>query len=93
MLMEIDRNYGSDIDGNRGTTVRDYELDNDDTSAVRQEIFDILKERDYDYSDSVAITLICPITEQDIQFDVEISSYITKREFNLAQEEYNEIDK
>ena len=85
MVSHVDKNYGADADGNRGITVIDYELTTDDTPAIREEIFDLLRADDYDYTDSITVVLIDTITENEIEFRVAIQEYITKNQFDKIQ--------
>jgi len=76
--------YGTDIDGNRSLKVLQHELTAEDTGYIREEIFIKLREDEYDYSDSIMVTLISHMGEV-VDFEVEINEYITKNEFDSAQ--------
>ena len=87
MITTVDKSWGRDIDGNRGTTLVEHELDNGDTPEIREELFRILREDEYEYKDEVWVQLMCPISEEMIDFDVDIAEYITKAEFDSVQGE------
>lgn len=73
----IERNYGADADGNRGITYREYELEPSDFEEVQRQVLEQLIGYDSDdYPEQVTITLICPVTEDDIDFDVDVKDYL-----------------
>jgi len=74
-------NFGEDIDSNRGKKVLIYELTNDDTPAIRNELYRLLRQDEYKYSDTVWIQLLDPATGDMIDFEVEISEYISREQF------------
>ena len=77
MITWLERNYGADADGNRGVTYREYELDETDFFEVQSQVIEQLNGYDYeDYPETVTITMICPVTEDDIQFEVDVKDYI-----------------
>ena len=88
MLRTVDASYGSDIDGNRGTTTVEYELTSEDTQEVRDQIFRLLEEDEYEYTESMHIYLMCDYTEEMIEFSIEIAEYMTKVEFDNEQKEF-----
>ena len=86
MTRHEDRNAFSDADGNRGTTTVEYELTSEDTQEVRDQIFRLLEEDEYEYTESMHIYLMCEIAEEMIGFDIDIAEYITKAEFDSTKD-------
>jgi len=76
--------YGQDIDGNRGLKVLRHEVTDEDTADIRDEIFNNLREDKYSYTDSMMITLSFHMGGE-VDFEVEISEYITESEFDKVQ--------
>lgn len=68
MTVEIDYNYGADADGNRGMKQYFYEIDDSD----RDDIVEQLLENPY----SSTVYLVCPYTDELIEFDVDREDYI-----------------
>lgn len=61
MLVEIDSNYGADLDGNRGRMVVDFTLEPDDAEALLDGITG-------EYYGCVTVTLIDDVLESDVTF-------------------------
>lgn len=77
MKVTIDNNYGADADGNRGIKVYEYELEESDREDIVDQLTEALNEGSIDESDSTyTITLICPYTEDDVEFNVNIKDYL-----------------
>jgi len=76
--------YGADADGNRSARIRVHDLDSDDEDDIREEIFVHLMEDEYDYNDTVKVTLSSHMGEE-VEFEVDISEYLSEEEFNKAQ--------
>ena len=77
MIMYRDRKYGADTDGNRGVDMTFYDLEDSDESEIIRQIKEQLVGYDEDdYPTSVVVTLICPITEDDIDFEVDVKDFI-----------------
>jgi len=88
MKITYDHNYGADADGNRGITIIDEViLDDDDYQAVRDEIFEMYCGEEYnDY-----MTIYLHVENGDkTDFEVQISEYFDEGEFLLMKEELND---
>lgn len=87
MKIYKDNNYGSDIDGNRGTTIYEYDLE--DTREERVEIAELL----YDsFIDRVYGSKI--ITYMGIEIEVQTADYLEEL-IELAKEDgtlYNDLE-
>ena len=70
--------YGADADGNRGRLVTEYELEKSDEPYIVEQIKYQLEDlgEDEDYPEEMEITLICPHTEDDIQFTITVKDYL-----------------
>lgn len=71
-------NYGSDIDGNRGRIMFEYEIDEDDRDTIVEQLRYMLEDlqEDEDYPEEMEITLICTYSDEDIQFMVTVKDYL-----------------
>ena len=71
-------NYGADIDGNRGRIVTEHEVDDDDFDNIYNQIQAMVEdlEETETLPECVEITLICPISDEDIQFEVYVKDYL-----------------
>jgi hypothetical protein len=76
MKVYKDTSYGADADGNRGITVYDYEIDEYDYHSIYEQIKDQYEPE----QDKYYITLICPYTENDIEFLVYIHEELTEKD-------------
>lgn len=77
MKVTIDNNYGADADGNRGIKVYEYEIEESDREDIVCQLIDAINDGSIDESDSnYTIILICPYTEEAIEFDVNIKDYL-----------------
>lgn len=72
----IERNYGADADGNRGITYREYELEPSDFEEVQRKVLAQLLDYADDIPEKLTITMPCPVTDDDIKFDVYVKDYI-----------------
>ena len=71
-------NYGEDIDGNRGVRTLIHEIDNDDEEEIKAQVQEYLStlEEDEDPGQTLDIVLICPITEEDVYFTINVADYV-----------------
>jgi hypothetical protein len=70
-------NYGSDVDGNRGITVWECELEKSDNDEIVEKIEDQLIDcEEGDYPEYVTITMINPMNDEEIDFDVCVKDYL-----------------
>lgn len=77
MKCYIEKNYGADADGNRGIYMEFYELEPSDYEEVKEKVIEELNGYDEDdYPETVTITMICPHTEEDIDFEVDVKDYL-----------------
>ena len=68
--------YGSDIDGNRGIWIKEYEIEDSDTADIVEQLYE-----DFINGDENGIRtifLIDNVTEEDIELEVEIEDYLTE---------------
>lgn len=68
--------YGSDIDGNRGIWIKEYEIEDSDTDDIVEQLYEDFINGDE--SGIRTIFLIDNITEEDIELEVEIEDYLTE---------------
>ena len=67
MRVYVDRNYGSDADGNRGITSIDYEIEDSDADVIAEKLF----EKGYDGSEgSACVELYSDVIDDYIEVDV-----------------------
>ena len=86
MLVEIDRNYGADADGNRGMTAYFHDLEDSDFEWVYEQIAE-----QYDPNEKYYVVVgICPISEMDVEFEVSIKDWLTPEEILELDNLYNE---
>ncbi len=89
MIVTYDNDYGADYDGNRGiTVVDDIILEDSDAYEIKEAIYEIFYGEDYD--DTLCISLDVPELVDDQEFDVKISDYLTKEEYNDMLSDYRE---
>ena len=69
--------YGADIDGNRGQMIIQHEIEDSDYTEIHMQVLDQLKDLDPDdeIPETMEITLIDPISEEDIQFTIYTKDY------------------
>jgi len=71
MKAYLDKNYGSDIDGNRGTDMWFCELEpSDDTEIIRQIREKLIGYEEEDYPETVEIII------DDFEFIVDVKDYV-----------------
>lgn len=73
-----DQFYGADADGNRGTPVSFYELDESDTPEIVSQIIEYIESSGELPPTEFTVHLIDPITEEDISLDININDYMTE---------------
>ena len=80
MTREVDNNYGADADGNRGTPAIFYELNDFDEPEIISQIIEYI-ESTGELPDKVFIVrLIDPISEDDVDFEINPADYLSKQE-------------
>lgn len=74
MIRYYEKNYGADIDGNRGIPMTFYELESSDND----EIVRLIKEAQEEGEDGdvITITMICPIYDEEVDFDITVKDYL-----------------
>jgi len=82
-------NYGSDRDGNRGRYIKMYELDKDDEPEIQSQIIEYIQSTEDLPSNPFTVHLITPDTNDDIEFEIDPSEYLSKDECEtyLTEEE------
>jgi len=82
-------NYGSDADGNRGRYTKMYELDKDNTHEIVDQIIEYIQATNELPSNPFIVHLITPDTDDDIEFEINPSAYLSKDkcETYLTEEE------
>ena len=74
MRVYKDTAYGQDIDGNRGTTIYEIELDDSDKPYILEELYKYFV--DGEYEKEVTIFLYSEKLDREVEFDVEIEDYL-----------------
>lgn len=69
--------YGTDIDDNRGQIIIQHEIEDSDYTEIHMQVLDQLMDLDPDdeIPETMEITLIDPISEDDIQFTIYTKDY------------------
>ena len=75
MHSETDEFYGADIDGNRGVPMTFYELDESDTPEIESQINEFIESTGELPTNPFTVHLIDPLTENDIEFEVDPFEY------------------
>ena len=81
-MIEYQEKYGSDADGNRGIIQWNYELEPSDRPVVKELIIEQLAQDEYEYTETLTIFMMSYYMEEEVEFDVEISEYLTKTEYD-----------
>lgn len=70
--------YGEDADGNRGKWIQNYEIEESDRYNIVEQIRTFIEENEIeeDIPSTCIIGLICDRTDEEIEFEVNISDYI-----------------
>lgn len=79
MKVYKEKNWGSDADGNRGISITEYEIDDSDYDSIYDQVMqlkDELSEDGEELPSTMTITLICPYTEEDIEFEIDPKDYL-----------------
>lgn len=83
MILNFEPNYGADYDGNRGIPMKFYELERSDDGEIIEKIKEAIEEmrengelEDDEMPETITITMICPIDDEDIDFDITVKDYI-----------------
>ena len=74
MIVYKDNDYGQDIDGNRGTTIDEIELEEADKPYIVEELYKCFV--DGQYENEVSILLYCENLDREVEFDVKIEDYL-----------------
>lgn len=75
-----DRYYGADADGNRGTPVSFYELDDSDTPEIVDQIIEFIESTGELPQTEFTVHLIDPVTDEDVSLDINPFDYLTEQE-------------
>jgi len=74
MIRIIEKNYGSDIDGNRGIRMEFYELQKSDEPEIVRQIKEAIEDGNYD--DTIVVQIECQETGEMIDFDIDVKDYV-----------------
>jgi len=80
MIIQVDNNYGADADGNRGTLAVFYELDDSDTPEIEAQIIEYIESTGELPDNQFTVRLIDPVSENDVDFEVNPSDYLSEQE-------------
>ena len=80
MIRQVDNNYGADADGNRGTREVFYELDDSDEPEIISQIIEYIESTGELPDNPFTVRLIDPISEDDIDFEINPTDYLSKQE-------------
>jgi hypothetical protein len=73
----IDKNYGADADGNRGTTMIEFEIERSDFDEITAQIEAILADLDTDdYPGTVNVLLYSRELGEDVAIEVDVHDFI-----------------
>lgn len=77
MKTHIDKNYGADADGNRGTTIVEFEIEASDREEIEEQVTAILADLDSDdYPEEVNVILYSRELGEDVAITVDVCDYI-----------------
>jgi len=77
MKTYIDKNYGADADGNRGTTMIEFEVEESDRKEIEAQVQVILADYDADdYPEEVNVLLWSEELGEDVAIMVDVCNYI-----------------
>lgn len=80
MTRQVESNYGADADGNRGTTVIFYELDDSDEPEIISQIIEYIESTGEFANNPFTVRLIDPISEDDVDFEINPVDYLSEQE-------------
>ena len=80
MIRQVDNNYGADTDGNRGTSVIFYELDDSDTPEIISQIIEYIESTGELPDNHFTVRLIDPISEDDVDFEINPADYLSNEQ-------------
>lgn len=75
-----DHFYGADADGNRGTPVSFYELDDSDTPEIVDQIIEFIESSGELPQTEFTVHLIDPVTDEDVSLDINPFDYLNEQE-------------
>ena len=75
-----DQFYGADADGNRGTPVSFYELDDSDEPEIISQIIEYIESTGEFADNPFTVRLIDPISEDDVDFEINPADYLSEQE-------------
>lgn len=75
-----DQFYGADADGNRGTPVSFYELEDSDTPEIVSQIIEFIEASGELPQTEFTVHLIDPITEDDVSMDINPFDYMSSQQ-------------
>ena len=81
-MIEYQTTEYQDADGNRGIIQWNYELEPTDRHIVKELIIEQLAQDEYEYTEELTIFMMSHYMEEEVEFDVEISEYLTKVEYD-----------
>lgn len=77
MKTYIDNNYGADADGNRGTIMVEFEVEESDRAEIEAQIQVILADYDADdYPEEVNVILWSEELDEDVAIMVDVCDYV-----------------
>lgn len=75
-----ERNYGADADGNRGITLKCFEIGPEDEEYIKEKIQEYMTEYDIDSIDDlpeqITIRFIDPVDEDDIDIEITVKDHV-----------------
>ena len=80
MIRQVDNNYGADADGNRGTSVIFYELDDSDEPEIISQIIEYIESTGELPDNPFTVRLIDPVSEDDVDFEINPLDYLSEQE-------------
>ena len=80
MTRQVDNNYGADADWNRGTPAIFYELDDSDEPEIISQIIEYIESTGELPDDNFTVRLIDPVSEDDVDFEINPADYLSEQE-------------
>ena len=82
MTRQVDNNYGSDADGNRGTPAIFYELNDFDEPEIISQIIEYIESTGELPNNPFTVRLIDPISEDDVDFEINPFDYLSNEQIS-----------
>ena len=77
-MLRWTESYGEDIDGNRGSKINCYAIEESDRPQIKEQVQEYLSSlnEDEDPDTELDIVLIDPVSEVEVYFTIKIKDYV-----------------